>query len=78
MDIELYGGDTVYVNPRPHVSTFMDKSKSPDSYRLERAMTVIQALADRRRPHRQGDTARALFDTAVTPMESEGRGRFNG
>jgi polysaccharide biosynthesis/export protein len=43
-DIELNGGDTVYVNRAPMFYIYGQVQK-PGQYRLERAMTVIQALA---------------------------------
>jgi len=43
-DIELYGGDTVYVNRAPMFYIYGQVQK-PGQYRLESAMTVIQALA---------------------------------
>jgi polysaccharide biosynthesis/export protein len=43
-DIELYGGDTVYVNRAPMFYIYGQVQK-PGQYRLERSMTVIQALA---------------------------------
>jgi polysaccharide export outer membrane protein len=43
-DIELIGGDTVYVNRAPMFYIYGQVQK-PGQYRLERAMTVIQALA---------------------------------
>ena len=43
-DIELYGGDTVYVNRAPMFYIYGQVQK-PGQYRLERGMTVIQALA---------------------------------
>jgi polysaccharide export outer membrane protein len=43
-DIELDGGDTVYVNRAPMFYIYGQVQK-PGQYRLERGMTVIQALA---------------------------------
>src|SRR6202166_2362204 len=43
-DIELSGGDTVYVNRAPMFYIYGQVQK-PGQYRLERGMTVIQALA---------------------------------
>jgi polysaccharide export outer membrane protein len=43
-DIELYGGDTLYVNRAPMFYIYGQVQK-PGQYRLERGMTVIQALA---------------------------------
>ena len=43
-DIELYGGDTVYVNRAPQFYIYGQVQK-PGQYRLEQSMTVIQALA---------------------------------
>jgi len=43
-DLELYGGDTVYVNRAPMFYIYGQVQK-PGQYRLERGMTVIQALA---------------------------------
>jgi polysaccharide export outer membrane protein len=43
-DIELDGGDTVYVNRAPMFYIYGQVQK-PGQYRLERNMTVIQALA---------------------------------
>ena len=43
-DIELYGGDTVYVSRAPMFYIYGQVQK-PGQYRLERGMTVIQALA---------------------------------
>jgi len=43
-DIELFGGDTVYVNRAPMFYIYGQVQK-PGQYRLERGMTVIQALA---------------------------------
>jgi len=43
-DIELYGGDTVYVN-RALMFYIYGQVQKPGQYRLERGMTVIQALA---------------------------------
>jgi polysaccharide biosynthesis/export protein len=43
-DIELHGGDTVYVNRQPLFYIYGQVQK-PGQYRLERGMTVIQALA---------------------------------
>jgi polysaccharide export outer membrane protein len=43
-DIELNGGDTVYVNRAPMFYIYGQVQK-PGQYRLERSMTVIQALA---------------------------------
>jgi polysaccharide biosynthesis/export protein len=43
-DIEIYGGDTVYVNRAPMFYIYGQVQK-PGQYRLERSMTVIQALA---------------------------------
>jgi polysaccharide export outer membrane protein len=43
-DIELAGGDTVYVNRAPMFYIYGQVQK-PGQYRLERGMTVIQALA---------------------------------
>jgi polysaccharide export outer membrane protein len=43
-DIELNGGDTVYVNRAPMFYIYGQVQK-PGQYRLERGMTVIQALA---------------------------------
>ncbi|HTC38515.1 MAG TPA: polysaccharide export protein EpsE [Steroidobacteraceae bacterium] len=44
-DIELYGGDTVYVSRAPMFYIYGQVQK-PGQYRLERGMTVIQALAE--------------------------------
>ncbi len=44
-DIELYGGDTVYVGRAPMFYIYGQVQK-PGQYRLERGMTVIQALAE--------------------------------
>jgi polysaccharide export outer membrane protein len=43
-DIELNGGDTVYINRAPMFYIYGQVQK-PGQYRLERGMTVIQALA---------------------------------
>ena len=43
-DIELYGGDTVYMTRAPMFYIYGQVQK-PGQYRLERGMTVIQALA---------------------------------
>ena len=43
-DLELNGGDTVYVNRAPMFYIYGQVQK-PGQYRLERGMTVIQALA---------------------------------
>ena len=43
-DLELSGGDTVYVNRAPMFYIYGQVQK-PGQYRLERGMTVIQALA---------------------------------
>jgi polysaccharide biosynthesis/export protein len=43
-DIELYGGDTLYVSRAPMFYIYGQVQK-PGQYRLERGMTVIQALA---------------------------------
>jgi polysaccharide export outer membrane protein len=43
-DIELYGGDTLYVTRAPMFYIYGQVQK-PGQYRLERGMTVIQALA---------------------------------
>jgi len=43
-DLELFGGDTVYVNRAPMFYIYGQVQK-PGQYRLERGMTVIQALA---------------------------------
>lgn len=43
-DIELYGGDTLYV-PRAPLFYIYGQVQKPGQYRLERGMTVIQALA---------------------------------
>jgi polysaccharide biosynthesis/export protein len=43
-DIELFGGDTLYVNRAPMFYIYGQVQK-PGQYRLERSMTVIQALA---------------------------------
>jgi polysaccharide biosynthesis/export protein len=43
-DIELYGGDTLYVTRAPMFYIYGQVQK-PGQYRLERDMTVIQALA---------------------------------
>jgi polysaccharide export outer membrane protein len=43
-DIELFGGDTLYVNRAPMFYIYGQVQK-PGQYRLERGMTVIQALA---------------------------------
>ena len=43
-DIELYGGDTVYVSRAPLFYIYGQVQK-PGQYRLERGMTVMQALA---------------------------------
>jgi polysaccharide export outer membrane protein len=43
-DIELYGGDTLYVSRAPMFYIYGQVQK-PGQYRLERSMTVIQALA---------------------------------
>ena len=43
-DIELYGGDTIYVSRAPMFYIYGQVQK-PGQYRLERGMTVIQALA---------------------------------
>jgi polysaccharide biosynthesis/export protein len=43
-DIELYGGDTLYVSRAP-VFYIYGQVQKPGQYRLERGMTVIQALA---------------------------------
>jgi polysaccharide export outer membrane protein len=44
-DIELFGGDTVYVSRAPMFYIYGQVQK-PGQYRLERGMTVIQALAE--------------------------------
>lgn len=43
-DIELYGGDTLYVSRAPMFYIYGQVQK-PGQYRLEQGMTVIQALA---------------------------------
>jgi polysaccharide export outer membrane protein len=43
-DIDLYGGDTLYVTRAPMFYIYGQVQK-PGQYRLERSMTVIQALA---------------------------------
>jgi polysaccharide export outer membrane protein len=43
-DIELFGGDTLYVNRAPMFYIYGQVQK-PGQYHLERGMTVIQALA---------------------------------
>ena len=43
-DIELYGGDTLFVNRAPMFYIYGQVQK-PGQFRLERGMTVIQALA---------------------------------
>jgi polysaccharide biosynthesis/export protein len=43
-DIELYGGDTIYVSRAPMFYIY-GQVQNPGQYRLERGMTVIQALA---------------------------------
>ncbi len=43
-DIELYGGDTLYVSRAPLFYIYGQVQK-PGQYRLERGMTVMQALA---------------------------------
>jgi polysaccharide biosynthesis/export protein len=43
-DIELFGGDTLYVSRAPMFYIYGQVQK-PGQYRLERSMTVIQALA---------------------------------
>jgi polysaccharide export outer membrane protein len=43
-DIEVYGGDTLFVNRAPMFYIYGQVQK-PGQYRLERGMTVIQALA---------------------------------
>src|SRR5258708_9205115 len=43
-DIELFGGDTLYVSRAPMFYIYRQVQK-PGQYRLERSMTVIQALA---------------------------------
>jgi polysaccharide biosynthesis/export protein len=43
-DIELYGGDTIFVN-RARLFYIYGQVQKPGQYRLERGMTVIQALA---------------------------------
>lgn len=43
-DIDLYGGDTVFVNRAPMFYIYGQVQK-PGQFRLERAMTVMQALA---------------------------------
>jgi polysaccharide export outer membrane protein len=43
-DIELYGGDTLFVSRAPMFYIYGQVQK-PGQYRLERGMTVIQALA---------------------------------
>ncbi|HEX3397900.1 MAG TPA: polysaccharide export protein EpsE [Steroidobacteraceae bacterium] len=43
-DIELFGGDTLYVSRAPMFYIYGQVQK-PGQYRLERGMTVIQALA---------------------------------
>jgi polysaccharide export outer membrane protein len=43
-DIELYGGDTLFVNRAPMFYIYGQVQK-PGQFRLERAMTVMQALA---------------------------------
>jgi polysaccharide export outer membrane protein len=43
-DIELFGGDTVFVNRAPMFYIYGQVQK-PGQYRLEQGMTVIQALA---------------------------------
>jgi polysaccharide export outer membrane protein len=43
-DIDVYGGDTLFVNRAPMFYIYGQVQK-PGQYRLERGMTVIQALA---------------------------------
>ncbi len=43
-DIELFGGDTLFVNRAPMFYIYGQVQK-PGQFRLERGMTVIQALA---------------------------------
>jgi polysaccharide export outer membrane protein len=44
-DVELYGGDTLFVNRAPMFYIYGQVQK-PGQFRLERGMTVIQALAE--------------------------------
>jgi polysaccharide export outer membrane protein len=44
-DIELRGGDTLFVNRAPMFYIY-GQVQRPGSYRLEKGMTVMQALAD--------------------------------
>jgi polysaccharide biosynthesis/export protein len=44
-DIELHGGDTLFVNRAPMFYIYGQVQK-PGQYRLEKSMTVMQALAD--------------------------------
>ena len=70
-DIVLQGGDVVYVHRAPVFYVF-GEAQRPGSFRIERAMTVLQALAtaggptargskDRLQLHRQQDDGRTTL-----------------
>ena len=59
-DIVLQGGDTVYVNRAPMYYIY-GEAQRPGSYRLERGMTVMQALAQGGGPTARGTDQRLVI-----------------
>ena len=74
-DIVLSGGDTLYVNKAP-VFYIYGEAQRPGPYRIERGMTVMQALAQGGGPTVRGSQNRLRLhrrDTAGNVMESSPR-----
>ena len=74
-DIVLSGGDTLYVNKAP-VFYIYGEAQRPGPYRIERGMTVMQALAQGGGPTVRGSQNRLRLhrrDTAGNVVESSPR-----
>lgn len=74
-DIVLAGGDTLYVNKAP-VFYIYGEAQRPGPYRIERGMTVMQALAQGGGPTVRGSQNRLRLhrrDTAGNVVESSPR-----
>lgn len=74
-DIVLSGGDTLYVNKAP-VFYIYGEAQRPGPYRIERGMTVMQALAQGGGPTPRGSQNRLRLhrrDTAGNVVESSPR-----
>jgi polysaccharide export outer membrane protein len=74
-DIVVQGGDTIFINKAP-VYYIYGEAQKPGPYRIERGMTVQQALAQGGGPTPRGSTSRLRL-TRTTPdgkqMESDAR-----